>query len=221
MTTKINCRITIAGRSTRRGLAFGAAVTLLLAAADARADEAIKIGIPIGLSGANSVVAPSVVQAAQLAVAEINAKGGIMGKKVELAVADDGSGADGAVKAFNSLIFQQKVNVTHHHGDKRRAERGPSRRLAGQDCRSSTPRSTKAAPAARISMSTPGFPISRWRRSSTTSRRTRGRRRSSWSAATTPSAAGCWSSRANTSNSMAVRSSARNTCRWMRATGPR
>ena len=75
------------------------------------ADEAIKIGVPIGLSGANSVVAPSVVQAAKLAVAEINEKGGILGRKVELAVADDGSGADGAVKAYNSLIFQQDVNA--------------------------------------------------------------------------------------------------------------
>ncbi|HEY4042344.1 MAG TPA: substrate-binding protein [Rhodopila sp.] len=75
------------------------------------ADDMVKIGIPVGLSGANSVVAPSVVQAAKLAVAEINAKGGILGKQVELAVADDGSGADGAVKAYNSLIFQQHVNA--------------------------------------------------------------------------------------------------------------
>jgi branched-chain amino acid transport system substrate-binding protein len=75
------------------------------------AGETVKIGIPVGLSGANSVVAPSVVQAAQLAAAEINARGGILGKQVELSVADDGSGADGAVKAYNSLIFQQHVNA--------------------------------------------------------------------------------------------------------------
>jgi branched-chain amino acid transport system substrate-binding protein len=52
-----------------------------------------------------------VVQAAELAVEEINAKGGILGKKVLLEVADDGSGAAGALKAFDSLIFQKKVNV--------------------------------------------------------------------------------------------------------------
>ncbi len=75
------------------------------------AREPVKIGMPIGLSGANSVVAPSVVQAGQLAVAEINSKGGILGRQVELLVADDGSGADGAVKAFNSLVFQQHANV--------------------------------------------------------------------------------------------------------------
>jgi urea transport system substrate-binding protein len=94
-----------------RAIFCGIVAGLALSVATARAEDTIKIGIPIGLSGANSVVAPSVVQAAQLAAAEINAAGGILGKKVELAVADDGSGADGAVKAFNSLIFQQKVNV--------------------------------------------------------------------------------------------------------------
>ena len=36
------------------------------------AADPIKIGVPVGLSGANSVVAPSVVQSAQLAVDEIN-----------------------------------------------------------------------------------------------------------------------------------------------------
>jgi branched-chain amino acid transport system substrate-binding protein len=75
------------------------------------AADTVKIGVPVGLSGANSVVAPSVVQSAQLAVDEINAKGGILGRKVELVVADDGSGAAGAQKAFDSLIFDKKVNA--------------------------------------------------------------------------------------------------------------
>jgi len=89
-----------------------AAVTAaLFAAQGAVAQDTVKIGIPVGLSGANSVVAPSVVQSAELAAEEINAKGGILGKKVVLEVADDGSGAAGAQKAFDSLIFQKKVNV--------------------------------------------------------------------------------------------------------------
>ncbi|MFT5535363.1 MAG: urea transport system substrate-binding protein [Candidatus Paceibacteria bacterium] len=75
------------------------------------ASDTISIGVPIGLSGANSVVAPSVVQSSQLAVEEINAAGGILGKKVSLEIADDGSGAAGAQKAFDSLIFQKKVNA--------------------------------------------------------------------------------------------------------------
>src|SRR3981081_4839063 len=74
----------------------------------ANAQEVIKIGIPTGLSGANSVVAPSVVQSAELAVDEINAAGGILGKKVALEVADDGSGAAGAPKTPGPLVFSEK-----------------------------------------------------------------------------------------------------------------
>src|SRR2546427_7278543 len=88
-----------------------ASLALAAALSPAMAADPIRIGVPVGLSGANSVVAPSVVQSAELAAEEINAKGGIMGKKVVLEVADDGSGATGAQKAFDSLIFQKKVNA--------------------------------------------------------------------------------------------------------------
>ncbi|WP_457589993.1 substrate-binding protein [Jiella marina] len=74
-------------------------------------EDPIKIGIPVGLSGANSVVAPSVVQSSELAAEEINAEGGILGRQVELVVADDGSGAQGAQRAFDSLVFQDDVDV--------------------------------------------------------------------------------------------------------------
>lgn len=89
---------------------------LLLAAAAATvqpagAQDEVKIGVPVGLSGANSVVAPSVVQSSELAVEEINAAGGILGRQIELVVADDGSGAQGAQRAFDSLVFQDEVDV--------------------------------------------------------------------------------------------------------------
>ena len=93
-------------------IAFAVFASLALgAAASAQAADPIKIGIPVGLSGANSVVAPSVVQSAELAVEEINAKGGILGRQVVLEVADDASGAAGAQKAFDALLFQKKVDV--------------------------------------------------------------------------------------------------------------
>jgi len=92
--------------SVRSGILIAA-----LGSCSAIAQDVIKIGIPVGLSGANSVVAPSVVQSAELAVDEVNAQGGILGRKVVLEVADDGSGAAGAQKAYDSLIFQKKVNV--------------------------------------------------------------------------------------------------------------
>ncbi|MCF3931902.1 substrate-binding protein [Acuticoccus sp. M5D2P5] len=84
---------------------------LSVTATAALAQDPIKIGIPVGLSGANSVVAPSVVQSAELAAEEINAEGGILGRPVELIVADDGSGAQGAQRAFDSLVFREGVDV--------------------------------------------------------------------------------------------------------------
>ncbi|MDF2141793.1 substrate-binding protein [Paenirhodobacter sp. CAU 1674] len=73
--------------------------------------EPIRIGVPVGLSGANSVVAPSVVQSAELAVEEINAAGGVLGRPLELVIADDASGAAGAQKAFDALVYQKEVDV--------------------------------------------------------------------------------------------------------------
>jgi len=96
---------------TMRKTSVAAALLLLAGPALAQSKEPIRIGVPIGLSGANSVVAPSVVQASELAVSEINAKGGVLGRPLVLEVADDGSGAAGAQRAFDSLVFQKKVDV--------------------------------------------------------------------------------------------------------------
>lgn len=93
-----------------RNLLLGVSLSLAFHGVS-HAHDAIKIGVPVGLSGANSVVAPSVVQSAELAVEEINAKGGLLGHELMLEIADDGSGAQGAQRAYDSLIFQKKVDV--------------------------------------------------------------------------------------------------------------
>ncbi len=87
------------------------AVAAAAVSASSFAGDTIKIGVPVGLSGVHSVLAPSEIQSAKLAATEINAKGGILGKKIEVVVADDGSGAVGAQKAFDSLIFDKKVDA--------------------------------------------------------------------------------------------------------------
>lgn len=96
-------------KSVRLGLML--ATALCGGAVLAQEGEPITIGVPVGLSGANSVVAPAVVQATELAVEEINAAGGILGRPVEIRVVDDGSGAAGAQTAFNTLVFQNDVDV--------------------------------------------------------------------------------------------------------------
>jgi branched-chain amino acid transport system substrate-binding protein len=95
----------------RTGLAIGLVYAALTSSTFAFAADPVKIGIPIALSGPASVVAPSTLQAAQLAVDEINAKGGILGRQVTIETADDGSGAAGGQKAYDSLIFDKKVDV--------------------------------------------------------------------------------------------------------------
>jgi branched-chain amino acid transport system substrate-binding protein len=77
----------------------------------AYADDVAVIGVPTGLSGANSTVAPAVVQSSELAVEEINASGGILGRQVKLEIADDESSAAGAQRAFDDLISSRKANV--------------------------------------------------------------------------------------------------------------
>jgi branched-chain amino acid transport system substrate-binding protein len=92
-------------------LQYLVAIVSTAIAAHAQAADPIKIGVAVGLSGANSVVAPAVVQSSQLAVEEINAAGGILGRKIQLEIVDDASGAVGAQKAFDTLVYQKKVNA--------------------------------------------------------------------------------------------------------------
>ncbi|MFM9925071.1 substrate-binding protein [Variovorax sp. H27-G14] len=92
-------------------LRLGALAAAALLGANAHAADPLRIGVAVGLSGANSVVAPAAVQSSQLAVDEINAAGGILGRKVELEIVDDASGAVGAQKAFDTLVFQKKVDA--------------------------------------------------------------------------------------------------------------
>lgn len=76
-----------------------------------QARQPIRIGVPVGISGANGMIAPSVLQSAELAVDEINAAGGILGRPVKLEVADDHSDAAGARRAMASLLDDRKVDA--------------------------------------------------------------------------------------------------------------
>ncbi|WP_294738928.1 substrate-binding protein [uncultured Pseudomonas sp.] len=90
---------------------FAAFAATALLATQGYAAEPIKIGVAVGLSGANSVVAPAVVQSSQLAVDQINAAGGILGRPVQLEIVDDASGAIGAQKAFDTLVLEKQVDA--------------------------------------------------------------------------------------------------------------
>ncbi len=69
----------------------------------------IKIGAIQPISGKISEYGTQSRDAINLAIKEINAKGGVLGKKVEVFVEDDEANPEKTVNAFNKLVTQQKV----------------------------------------------------------------------------------------------------------------
>src|SRR5579864_5331752 len=89
------------------GLALAAAASMPLAA---RAADSIKIGFPIPLSGPTAVYGKPVLAGAEMAVKEINAKGGVLGRKLELIARDSKANADEAVRLARELIIKDSVD---------------------------------------------------------------------------------------------------------------
>ena len=88
--------------------ALWAAVTLAPLAA-ASATETIKIGFPMPLSGPAAVYGVPVTKGAELAVADINAKGGVLGRKLELLPRDSKANPAEAVRLARELIMKNSV----------------------------------------------------------------------------------------------------------------
>jgi len=103
---------------TRRGLLGCAILGGLvlaagsLAAAAARADGAtIKIGAPFNLTGALSSLDAPALNGAKLAVEQINAAGGVLGRKLELVIYDTKTDPTVIASTGSQLINQDKVPV--------------------------------------------------------------------------------------------------------------
>ncbi len=74
------------------------------------AAEPIKIGFPIPLSGPTAVYGEPVLKGAEMAVAEINAKGGVLGRQLQLLSRDSKASADEAVRLSRELIIKDNVD---------------------------------------------------------------------------------------------------------------
>ena len=81
-----------------------------LAPLPATAADTIKIGFPMPLSGPAAVYGVPVTKGAELAVADINAKGGVLGRKLELLPRDSKANADEAVRLARELIIKDNVD---------------------------------------------------------------------------------------------------------------
>lgn len=79
-----------------------------LPSALAQSKDPIKIGV---IAEAQAVAGSSIPLAAQLAAEEINAKGGVDGRKIEIISYDDHSSSADAVRAFQRAVSEDKVNA--------------------------------------------------------------------------------------------------------------
>jgi branched-chain amino acid transport system substrate-binding protein len=89
------------------------AATCLVAAAGtpAQAQQTYKIGISAGLTGYAATVDRAWSDAVHLAAEAVNAKGGVMGRKLEVIVEDNRSEPQEAVTVYRKMISSDKVNV--------------------------------------------------------------------------------------------------------------
>ncbi len=75
------------------------------------AEAPIKLGFPVPLTGAYATEAQDQQAGAEVAVAEINASGGVLGRKVELLVRDDKLKPDEAARRAKELIENEGVEL--------------------------------------------------------------------------------------------------------------
>ena len=99
------------GSASKLALFSASAAMLALAFAApalAQSNEPIKIGV---IAEAQAVAGASIPQAAQLAADEINAAGGVNGRKIELVTYDNHSSAAESVRAFQRAATEDHVNA--------------------------------------------------------------------------------------------------------------
>lgn len=102
---------------SRSSFSFGrrsllAAGLALAAASPVLANESIKIGLVTALSGQSALAGEAITRGMQIAIDEVNAKGGLLGgRKLELVRRDDEANPAKGVVAARELIYREKVAV--------------------------------------------------------------------------------------------------------------
>jgi branched-chain amino acid transport system substrate-binding protein len=96
------------GRRTFLALTVAAA---LPAAFSAHAADNIKIGLVTALSGQSARAGEAITRGLQIAIDELNAAGGVLGRKFELVSRDDEATPAKGVLAARELVYKEKVAV--------------------------------------------------------------------------------------------------------------
>jgi branched-chain amino acid transport system substrate-binding protein len=74
------------------------------------AQQTIKVGFPMILSGPGALFGEPALKGAQMYVEELNARGGVLGRKFELVTRDTKGSADEAVRVSRELILKDNVD---------------------------------------------------------------------------------------------------------------
>jgi len=90
------------------------AASLALVAGVAYAQN-IPIAVVGPITGSNAALGEQMKRGAEMAVADINAKGGVLGKKLDLTIADDACDPKQAVAAANNVVGKKVVFVAGHY----------------------------------------------------------------------------------------------------------
>lgn len=98
-------------RAFVRGIAAVAAAAALGAAAPASAQQTLKFGLAMPLTGSQSSYGKDQIKATEWAVEDINRKGGVNGKKLEVIILDTQADPTVGINAVNRLINVDKVPV--------------------------------------------------------------------------------------------------------------
>jgi branched-chain amino acid transport system substrate-binding protein len=85
-------------------------MTAGLLTAPAAAQKPVKVGFPMILSGPGALFGEPALRGAQLFVEELNARGGVLGRKLELLARDTKGSADEAVRVSRELILRENVD---------------------------------------------------------------------------------------------------------------
>lgn len=95
----------------KAGLVLGAAQVVSPFIIKARGEEPVKLGLDNPLTGTYAALGKNELDGCQLAIEQINSKGGILGRKAELLVEDSTSGDAGTtVQKARKLIERDQVN---------------------------------------------------------------------------------------------------------------
>ena len=80
-------------------------------AVTANAQSPIRIGVSVGVSGQYAALGQNQVRGHQLCVKDINAAGGVLGRKLDLKIEDDKSQPAEAVRIYEKFLTQDKVEA--------------------------------------------------------------------------------------------------------------